>query len=55
MVHIDSELDPVPCPELWKTVLPLSHPSYQEVWRSRLGYTRAEYVDAVGAAVEELL
>jgi DNA polymerase len=28
------------------------HPSYQEVWLSRLGYDREEYVGAIAAAVE---
>jgi DNA polymerase len=26
------------------TVVPILHPSYQEVWIARLGYDRAEYV-----------
>ncbi|AQL42516.1 uracil-DNA glycosylase [Halorientalis sp. IM1011] len=51
---LDTVLDPVPCPALSTTVLPLLHPSYQEVWRSRLGYTREEYVDAIGHAIGEL-
>jgi DNA polymerase len=31
------------------TVVPLLHPSYQEVWLSRLGYTRESYLDALAA------
>lgn len=31
------------------TVVPLLHPSYQEVWLSRLGYTREAYLDALRA------
>jgi DNA polymerase len=34
-------------------VLPLVHPSYQNVWLPRLGYTREEYVAEVGDAVRE--
>lgn len=52
---LDAVLDPVPWPALDTTVLPLLHPSYQDVWLSRLGYTREEYVDAIGCAVEELI
>ncbi|WP_255194861.1 uracil-DNA glycosylase [Halorarius litoreus] len=29
------------------TVIPLLHPSYQEVWLSRLGYTRESYLEAL--------
>ena len=49
---LDAVLSPIDCPDLSPTVLPLLHPSYQDVWLSRLGYTRAEYVDAIGQAVE---
>lgn len=31
------------------TVVPLLHPSYQEVWLSRLGYTRESYLDEMRA------
>lgn len=37
------------------TLLPLLHPSYQDVWRARLGYDDGEYVDAVGDALERQL
>ncbi|RXK50174.1 uracil-DNA glycosylase [Halorientalis pallida] len=50
---LDAVLSPVDCPDLSTTVLPLLHPSYQDVWLSRLEYTRAEYVDAIGQAVAE--
>jgi uracil-DNA glycosylase family 4 len=50
---LDAVLSPVACPDLSTTVLPLLHPSYQDVWLSRLGYTRPEYIDAIGQAVEE--
>lgn len=31
------------------TVVPMLHPSYQEVWLSRLGHTRESYLDALRA------
>ncbi|WP_135365221.1 uracil-DNA glycosylase [Halosimplex halophilum] len=48
---LDSVLDPVECRELDATLVPLVHPSYQEVWIGRLGYTREEYVSAVRETV----
>lgn len=41
---LDAVLDPKRCPSLGVTVVPILHPSYQEVWIARLGYDRAEYV-----------
>ena len=44
---LDSVLDPKRCPSLGAAVVPLLHPSYQEVWLARLGYDREEYVAAI--------
>jgi DNA polymerase len=44
---LDSVLEPIRCPGLETTVLPLLHPSYQEVWLSRLDHTRESYVAAL--------
>ncbi|WP_459193011.1 uracil-DNA glycosylase [Halosimplex sp. J119] len=44
---LDAVLDPVACEALGVTLVPLVHPSYQEVWIGRLGYSRSEYVKAV--------
>lgn len=44
---LDLVLEPLDSPTLGVRVLPLLHPSYLEVWLSRLGYTEAEYVDAI--------
>ncbi|GAB6860799.1 uracil-DNA glycosylase family protein [Haloplanus litoreus] len=44
---VDRVLDPVDCPTLGTTVVPLLHPSYVDVWRPRLGYDRAEYRTAL--------
>jgi uracil-DNA glycosylase family 4 len=40
---LDTVLDPVDCPGLETTVLPLVHPSYQEIWIPRLGHTAESY------------
>ena len=49
---LDRVLDPVDCERLGVTVLPLLHPSYENVWRARLGYDREEYVAAVAAQLD---
>lgn len=51
---LDAVLDPVPCPGLDTTVLPLLHPSYQEVWLARLAHTRESYVAAIVARLDAL-
>ncbi|WP_226011355.1 uracil-DNA glycosylase [Halomicrobium salinisoli] len=51
---LDGVLDPKRCPSLGTTVVPLLHPSYQEVWLSRLGYDRDEYVAEIEATVAGL-
>ncbi|WP_276273350.1 uracil-DNA glycosylase [Haloarcula litorea] len=50
---LDSVLTVSESETLGVPVVPLLHPSYQEVWLSRLGYDRAEYVDAIAATVAE--
>jgi len=52
---LDRVLDPVDCPGLGVTVLPLLHPAYQHVWIARLGYDREGYRTAVGEALSDLL
>jgi DNA polymerase len=47
---LDSVLDPVDA-GLVAPVVPLLHPSYQEVWLGRLDYTYEAYVAAVEAAI----
>lgn len=42
--------DPVETP--FGRVVPVLHPSYEEVWRSRLGYDRAGYVAALSDALD---
>ncbi|WP_424001763.1 uracil-DNA glycosylase [Haloarcula salina] len=48
---LDSVLDPRRSEALGLPVVPLLHPSYQEVWLSRLGYDREEYVEAIAETV----
>jgi hypothetical protein len=48
---LDRVLDPVDCPSLGVTAIPLLHPSYADVWRSRLGYDRDGYREALAAAL----
>jgi uracil-DNA glycosylase family 4 len=45
---LDAVLDPIECPELDATVVPLLHPSYRDVWATRLGYEKGAYREAVG-------
>jgi DNA polymerase len=52
---LDSVLEPVECPELDATVLPLVHPSYREVWIGRLGYDYPGYVAAIRERLDAVL
>ncbi len=44
---LESVLEPIDCPPLGTTVIPLLHPSYQAVWLGRLGYSRDIYVEKI--------
>ena len=48
---LDRVLEPVVLEGIDPPVLPLLHPSYQEVWLSRLGHTRESYVGAIRAVL----
>ncbi|WP_435360144.1 uracil-DNA glycosylase [Haloarchaeobius sp. DFWS5] len=48
---LERVLKPVESRALGRTVVPILHPSYQDVWVSRLGYESDEYV----AALREIL
>lgn len=48
---LDSVLEPRESDAFGVPVVPLLHPSYQEVWLSRLGYDYDEYVDEIADAV----
>jgi len=51
---LEAVLEPVRCPTLGTTAVPLLHPSYRNVWRSRLGYTPEEYVGAIAQTLDSL-
>jgi DNA polymerase len=44
---LDLVLEPVELEGIDPPTLPLLHPSYQEVWLSRLGHTRASYLESI--------
>jgi uracil-DNA glycosylase len=51
---IDSVLEPVRCERLDVWLVPILHPSYQDVWIGRLGYEPDEYLEAIGETLDEL-
>jgi DNA polymerase len=51
---LDSVLEPVHVDGLDAPVVPLVHPSYQEVWIPRLGYDYGGYVAALGETLADL-
>jgi uracil-DNA glycosylase family 4 len=50
---VESVLDPIDLESVPGTLLPVLHPSYQDVWRARLGYEDGEYREAVHEAVRD--
>lgn len=46
---LDLVLEPIACSELGVTLLPILHPSYQEVWLARLGFSPEEYRAGIAA------
>ena len=48
---LDSVLDPRRSETLGVPVVPLLHPSYQEVWLSRLGFSYEGYVEELSDVV----
>jgi uracil-DNA glycosylase family 4 len=48
---LDSVLEPATSAAFDAAVLPLVHPSYQNVWLPRLGYDRATYVEEIGELI----
>ncbi|ELY65470.1 uracil-DNA glycosylase [Natrinema versiforme] len=51
---IDSVLEPVWCERLDVSLVPILHPSYQDVWIGRLGYEPADYLEAIGETLDDL-
>jgi DNA polymerase len=50
---LDAVLDRFESASLGVPVVPLLHPSYQEVWLSRLGYSHEGYIEAIADTVAE--
>ena len=50
---LDRVLEPVELEGIDPPMLPLLHPSYQEVWLSRLGHTRASYLEAIRSVLDD--
>ena len=46
---LETVCEPIGLPGLGVTLLPILHPSYQEVWLSRLDLTAAEYRERIAA------
>ncbi|OVE83644.1 uracil-DNA glycosylase [Natronolimnobius baerhuensis] len=51
---VDSVLEPIRCPGLETWLVPIFHPSYQDVWIGRLGYEPDEYLAEIGDTIDEL-
>ena len=49
---LDAVLDPVESERFDATVLPLLHPSYENVWLPRIGYDREAYVAALRERID---
>ncbi|ELY36276.1 uracil-DNA glycosylase [Natronorubrum tibetense] len=50
---VDSVLTPVRCDRLETQLVPILHPSYQDVWIGRLGYEPEEYLEAIRETLAE--
>ncbi|ELY85000.1 Uracil-DNA glycosylase superfamily protein [Natrinema altunense JCM 12890] len=50
---VDSVLEPVRCDRLEVWLVPILHPSYQDVWIGRLGYDPEEYLAAIRETLDE--
>ncbi|MEF8786975.1 MAG: uracil-DNA glycosylase family protein [Haloarculaceae archaeon] len=51
---LDSVLEPLACSALGVTVVPLLHPSYQDVWIPRIGHTPDSYREAVAETLADV-
>ena len=52
---LDAVLEPIECDRLGVWLLPILHPSYQDVWIGRLGYEPEEYLKALEDTLESCL
>lgn len=51
---LETVLEPVRCSRLETWLVPILHPSYQDVWIGRLGYEPAAYLEAIRETLDEL-
>ncbi len=49
---LECVLEPVDCPTLETTLVPILHPSYQNIWRERIGHTPESYREALAAVLD---
>ncbi|GAB7018979.1 hypothetical protein JCM18750_18400 [Halostagnicola bangensis] len=52
---LETVLEPVHCESLGVWLIPILHPSYQDVWIGRLGYEPEEYLEAIRETLERVL
>ena len=52
---LETVLEPVACDRLETWLVPILHPSYQDVWIGRLGYEPEEYREAIGETIATCL
>lgn len=52
---LESVLDPIPCDRLDAWLVPIVHPSYQDVWIGRLGYDHESYLEAIRKTIDGCL
>jgi uracil-DNA glycosylase family 4 len=52
---LDAVLDPVSCPGLETTALPLLHPSYQNIWIPQLGHTPESYREVLSERLDAVV
>ena len=50
---LECVLEPVWCARLDVWLVPILHPSYQDVWIGRLGYEPKGYLEAIGTTIED--
>ena len=52
---LDVVLEPIRCPSLATWIVPVVHPSYQDVWIGRLGYEPETYIETIRTRLDELV
>jgi uracil-DNA glycosylase family 4 len=52
---VDSVLEPRELDSLDATLVPVLHPAYRDVWLSRLGYEKAEYLAELGRVLDGIV